>query len=101
MDPSSILYIDYVDGASHFSWNLASTTWAIFTPLHSLVLSNGICIGSATNNQEKYDAVIGFLVDSLDHRILHIHVRLDSLLLLMPLNGIYHVHNHVLFRKYL
>ena len=41
------------------------------------------------------------LFDSHAHRILHLHVRLDSLLLVMQLNGVYLVHNQVLFRKYL
>ena len=50
-------YIGYVDGASRYSRNLASAGWAIFTPLHSLFLSNGVCIGTATNNQAEYDAV--------------------------------------------
>ena len=35
------------------------------------------------------------------HRILHLHVRLDSLLLVMQLNGVYRVRNLVLFRRYL
>ena len=45
--------------------------------------------------------MIGLLVDALAHRIFHLHVHLDSLLLVMQLNGVYHVHNQVLFRKYL
>lgn len=45
--------------------------------------------------------MIGLLVDSLAHHILHLHVRLDSLLLFMQLNGVYHIHNQVLFIKYL
>ena len=45
--------------------------------------------------------MIGLLFNALAHRILHLHVRLYSLLLVMQLNGVYHVHNQVLFRKYL
>ena len=60
-----------------------------------------MCIGSSTNNQAEYDASIVFLVDALVHHILHLHVHLDYLLLVMQLNGVYHVHNQVLFRKYL
>ena len=101
MDPSSTPYISYVDGASRYSRNLASVAWAIFTTMHSLVLSNGVCIGFSTNNQAEYYAVIGLFFDALEHRILHIHVRLDSLLLVRKLNGVYRVHNHVLFRIYL
>ena len=68
MDPSSTPYIGHADGASRFSRNLASLAWAIFTPLHTLVHSNGMCIGSATNNQDEYDVMIGLLIDSLAHR---------------------------------
>ena len=75
--------------------------WDIFTSLHTLVLSNIMCILSATNNQAEYDVVIGVLVNSLTHRILHLHVCLDFMLLVMQLNGVHHVHNQVLFRKYL
>ena len=101
MDPLSTPYIGHADGASLFSRNLALAAWAIFNPLHTLVLSNGLCIVSTTNNQAEYDAVIGLLFDALAHRILHLHVHLYSLLLVMQLNGVYHVHNQVLFRKYL
>ena len=54
-----------------------------------------------TNNHIEYDAVTGLLVDALAYRILHIHVHLDYLLFIMQLNGMYHVHNQVIFRKYL
>jgi len=101
MDPSSTSYIGHANSASRLPQSLALASWAILPPLHTLVLSNGMCIGSDTNNQDEYDTVIGLLVDALAYRILHLHVRLDSLLLVMQLNGVYHVHNQVLFRKYL
>lgn len=80
-----------------FYRNLALVTWAI---LHSRVHSNGVYIGSATNNQDKYDVLIDLLVDSLDHCALHLHVCLASLLLVMQLNDVYHVCDPVLFIKY-
>ena len=43
----------------------------------------------------------GLLTDSLSHHILHLHIHLDSLLLVMQLNGVYRVHNPILFRRYL
>ena len=98
---SSLPYLGYADGASHYSRHLASAAWAIFTPLHTLVLANGVCIGTATNNQAEYDAFHGLLVDALSHRILHLHVHLDSLLVVLQLNGVYRVHNPLLFRQYL
>jgi hypothetical protein len=48
-----------------------------------------------------YDVVIGLLVDALEHRIHHLHVCLDSQLLIMKLNNVYHVLNPCLFIKYL
>lgn len=98
---SSTDYLGSADGASHYSWNLASAAWAIFTPFHTLVIANGFCIGNATNNQAEYDAVCGLLADALSHHILHLHVHLDSLLLVLQLNGVYRVHKPILFRKYL
>ena len=62
---------------------------------------NDVCIGIVTNNQAEYDAVRGLLADALSHRILHLHVLLDSLLLVMQLNGVYRVHNPIIFRRYL
>lgn len=101
MDPPSTPYIGYADGASCYSQNLASTAWAIFTPLHSPVMSNSVCIGATTNNQAEYDAAIGFLANALDRRILHLHVHLYSLFLFMQLNGVYRGHNPIVFRRYL
>ena len=98
MNPPSTPYIGYANGASCYSRNLASASWAIFTPLHSLVLLNNVCIGTTTNNHAEYDVVQGILADTLSHRILHLHVRLDSLLLVMQLNGVYCVHSPILFR---
>ena len=76
MNPSFTQYNDHANCVSHFSRNLASTAWAIFTPLHMSVLSKSMCTGYATNNQAEYDAVIGLLVDALAHHILHLHVHL-------------------------
>lgn len=81
MDPSFTPYIGFADGAICFTRNLALVSWAIFTPFHSLEYSNDVCIGSTTNNQAEYDIVIDLFSNSLDHRILHLHVCLDSLLL--------------------
>ena len=69
--PSSTHYIGYADGASRYSRHLASAAWAIFTPMHTLVLAHGVCIGTTTNNQAEYAAVHGLLADALSHRILH------------------------------
>jgi len=78
MHPSSTPHIGYVDGASFSTRNLASVTCTIFSPLHSLVQFNDVCIAPATNNKDEYDVAIVLLADSLDHNILHLHVCIDS-----------------------
>ena len=60
-----------------------------------------MCSSDLTNNQAEYDAIRGLLVNSLSHHILHLHVHLDSPILVMELNGVYHVHNPIRFRRYL
>jgi hypothetical protein len=101
MDPSAYFFIGYVDGVSYYSQNLASTTWDLFTPSHSLIHSNYLCIIPATNNQDEYDDFIGFLFDAIEHHIRYLHVCLYLHLHIMQLNRMYHVHERFLFRKYL
>jgi hypothetical protein len=78
MDPLSYFYIGYDDGETHYMWNLVSTSWAIFTPLHTLVDYSGICVGFVTNNQAKYDVVIGLLVNALMYHVYHRRSCLNS-----------------------
>jgi ribonuclease HI len=91
-------HISYTDGASRWTWNLASATWALYTPSHALPHSNGICLGSFTNNQEEHTTVIGLLVKA-SHR--HLSVFLDSQLVILQLNNVDYVRDPCLFRKYL
>jgi ribonuclease HI len=45
--------------------------------------SSGICLGSATNNQAKYTAVIGLLDDAQHHHIRHLSIFLNSQLVVL------------------
>jgi len=98
--PSSY-HIGYVDGASHWTQNLSSAAWALHTPSHVLLHSSGICLGSATNKQVEYEIVIGLLVEEIHFHICHLSVVLDSQLVMLQLNNVYHIHYPFLFRKYL
>jgi ribonuclease HI len=98
--PSSY-HIGYADGASRWTQNLASAAWALYTPSHVLLHSSGICLGSTTNNQDEYDVVIGLLAEASHRHIRHLSVLLDSQLVVLQLNNVYHVHDPCLFRKYL
>jgi ribonuclease HI len=94
-------HISYDDGASRWTQNLTSAAWAIYTPSHVLLHSSGICLGLATNKKAKYDAVIGLLFEASHRHIHHLSILLNSHLVILQLNNVYHVHDPCLFRKYL
>ena len=68
----------FIDGASRWYPNLASAAWLIYSALHELIHINGICMGTATNNQAEYDGVNGLLAAALQLGIHHLDVFLDS-----------------------
>jgi ribonuclease HI len=94
-------HIGYIDGASHWTNNLASVDWALYTPSHILLHSSGICLYPTTNNQAEYDVIIGLLVEASHRHIRHLSILLDSQLVILQLNKIYHVHDPFLFCKHL
>ena len=101
MTPPLAYHIGYVDGTSRWTQNLASAAWALYTPSHEMLHSNDICLGPATNNQDEYIVVIGLLADAHHHRIRHLSIFLDSQLVVLQLNNVYHVRDPFLFLKYL
>jgi ribonuclease HI len=98
---SGSVHVGYADGACRHTRNLASTAWVIYSPSGQLLSSGGSCLGPATNNLAEYSAVIELLVDAIHHGIDHLIVRLDSQLVVSHLNGVYHIRNPFLLRKYL
>ena len=78
MDYTSNWYTGFVDGASRWSPNLTSAAWVIYSPSHELIHINGICMGTVTNNQAKYDGVNGLLATALQLIIFHLDVFLES-----------------------
>jgi ribonuclease HI len=101
MPPPSAYHISYADGANHWTKNLASATWTLYCPSHELLHSSDICLGFATNNQSEYTTIIGLLADANHHRIRHLSILLESQLVVLQLNNVYHVCDPCLFRKYL
>ena len=91
MDPTSDRYIGYVDGASRWSPNFTLVAWVIYSPSHKLIHIDGICVGTATNNQDKYDGVNGLLAAALKLGVHHLDVFLDSQLLVSQLNNYYRI----------
>jgi ribonuclease HI len=101
MTPPPAYHIGYADGANHWTQNLTSAAWALYTPSHEMLQSSSIYLGLTTNNQAEYTAVIGLLTDAQHHHIHHLSILLDSQLVILQLNIVYHVHDPCLFHKYL
>jgi ribonuclease HI len=101
MPPPSAFHIGYTDTANHWTQNLTSTAWALYTPSHELLHSGSVCLGSATNNQAEYTVFIGLLTKANRRHIRHCSVLLYSQLVILQLNNVYCVHDPFLFRKYL
>ena len=101
MDHQLESYFGFVDGASQWSQNLAAATWVIYYPNWLLLCSNGVCIGSGTNNKSEYDVVIGLMCEALHQGIHHMHVYLDSELVVSQLNQTFETRDASLLRKYL
>jgi ribonuclease HI len=101
MLPPPAYHISYADGASHWTQNLASVAWALYTPSHEMLHSSGICLGSMTNNQAEYTVIIDLLANAQHHYFCHLSVFLDSQLVILHLNNVYRVCDPCLFRKYL
>jgi ribonuclease HI len=101
MPPPLAYHIGRADRASHWKQNLASAAWALYSPSQTLLQSNGICLGSATNNQVEYTAIIGLLAKASHCHVLHLSILLDSQLVVLQLNNVYCFHDPCLFLKYL
>ena len=63
--------------------------------------SGGICLQPSSNNVAEYSVVIELLRDAILHGILSLGLRLDSELVVSQLNGLYHVRDPTLLRRFL
>ena len=97
----SSTFIGFVDGVSRHTQHSASTTWVIYTPMGQVLSSGGVCLRPSSNNVAEYRAVIELLRDAISHGILSLEVRLDSELVVSQLNGLYHVRDPTLLRRFL
>ena len=90
-----------MDGASHHTQHLASATWVIYTPMGQVLSSGGVCLWPSSNNVAEYSVIIELLQDAILHGLLSLEVRLDSELVVSQLNGLYHVRDLTLLRRFL
>ena len=101
MSRESSTYIGLVDGASRHTQHSGSASWVIYTPMDQVLSSRGVRLRPSSNNVVEYSVVIELLLDSISHSILSLKVRLDSDLVVSQLNGLYHVRDPTLFRRFL
>ena len=101
MSMESSIYIGFADGASRHTQHSASAAWMIYTPTGQVLSSGGICLRPSSNNVSKYSVIIELLQDAISHGVLTLEVRLDSDLVVSQLNGLYHVRDPTLLRRFL
>ena len=101
MSMESSTYIGFADGASCHTQHSAFVAWVIYTPISQVLSSGRVCLRPYSNNVAEYSAVIELLRDAILHGFLSLEVRLDSELVVSQLNGLYHVRDPTLLRKFL
>ena len=101
MSMESSTYIGFADGASRHTQHSASATWVIYTPMGKVLSSGGVFLRPSSNNVAEYSAVIEILRDSISDGVLSLEVCLDSELVVSQLNGLYHVRDPTLLRRFL
>ena len=85
----SSTFIGFVDGASRHTQHSASAAWVIYTPMGQVLSSGGVCLRPSSNNVVEYSVVLS------------LEVRLDSELVVSQLNGLYHVRDPTLLKRFL
>jgi ribonuclease HI len=97
MNPPYTYHIGYAYGVIHWTNNLSSMAWGIYTPDHVFLQSSGTCLCPATNNQVEYATIMGILSKAIHLCIHHLNVLLDSHLIFHQLNKVYCVCDPCLF----
>lgn len=85
--------IMYADGGSRGNPGPSASGFVIMNAQEQIIFRGGEYIGITTNNQAEYQAVKFGLEKALSMGAKHIKVRLDSLLVVNQLKGVYKVKN--------
>ena len=96
-----LVHVGYANGASCHTQNLSSTTWVIYTPTGQVLSSRGVCLQPSSNNIAEYSVVIELQHNVISHSIQSLEVHLDSQLVVLQLNGMYHIRYPTLLRIFL
>ena len=96
-----LIYFGFAHGTTRHTQNLTSTAWVIYCPSGQLMVSRGVCIGSALNNIAENIVILNLLSEAISYEIDSLVVYLDSQLIVSQLNNIYQVRDPCLYRQYL
>ncbi|ADB61464.1 ribonuclease H [Haloterrigena turkmenica DSM 5511] len=88
----------YFDGGSRGNPGPAAIGWVIVTG-DGIVAEDGETIGTATNNQAEYEALIAGLKAARDYGYDEVHIRGDSELIVKQVRGEYDTNNPELREK--
>ncbi|QLK26276.1 ribonuclease HI family protein [Natrinema zhouii] len=88
----------YFDGGSRGNPGPAAIGWVIVTG-DGIVAEDGETIGTATNNQAEYEALIAALEAANDYEYDEVHIRGDSELIVKQVRGEYDTNNPELREK--
>ena len=67
-------------------------------PTSQVLSSGGVCLWPSLNNIVDYSFMIDLLRDAISHGILSQKVHLDSQLVVLQLNGVYHIRDPTLLQ---
>ena len=101
MSMDSFVFIGFTDGSIRHTQNSASAAWVIYTPTGQVLSLGGVCLRPSSNNVVEYSVVIELLRDAISHGVQSLEVHLDSQLVVSQLNGLYHVRDPTLLRRFL
>ena len=86
--------IGYCDGGSRGNPGPAASGYVLLDTTESVIAEGGAYIGNATNNIAEYKALYLTLERAVQLGVSVLDMRLDSLLVVNQMNGIYAVKNH-------
>lgn len=93
VDKKATKYIIYTDGGSRGNPGPSASAYVIYDSRGNLLEQAGEYLGVTTNNQAEYQAVLLGLERASALRLESVEFRLDSMLVVNQINGLYEVKN--------
>lgn len=91
----------YTDGACKGNPGPSAAGFVLYNVKKDILSEGSIFLGTMTNNQAEYNALILGLERALEMGIKDLSIRMDSELIVMQLNGAYKIKNEGLLPLYL